>query len=301
MKGKLASSRAGIQSPTTTAFTLIELLVVIAIIAILAALLLPALNKAKLATENTVCRNNLRQLMIGVIQYAHQNGAYPNLTDLPNELRPFAAVDWPQPNYDWRPVSRGNFPPVYLGPRASIYACPTYNRFHGEFDSPLDRFGPGQPDAVLFPFGFKGSYAYNSNGSGGDGDVGGGLGPSNYPGDPPNPPVHESQVICPSDMVGIADAILFGIESPYGIPEFVRDESMVRAVLYGIPSTPLGPVTPSSAQMMKQRHNWHWNVGFCDGHTENLATKQLFDWGNPTVAQRWNRDHQEHASSWWQY
>jgi len=61
----------------SSAFTLIELLVVIAIIAIIAALLLPALGRAKRAAENTVCRNNLRQQMVGMAGYLSDNALYP--------------------------------------------------------------------------------------------------------------------------------------------------------------------------------------------------------------------------------
>lgn len=164
------------------AFTLIELLVVIAIIAILAALLLPALSRAKAAGQSAACKSNLHQIGIALTLYTSDFEKYPLWlgSDRPGVVS--ASALW-----DFKLLP-------FASTTRNLFACPA---------DLLARKWTNNPTLLLQ----NPSYGYNMAGTGRYFVTFPSLGlDGNANGRAAGPYVAENQVKAPSDMVAVADA-----------------------------------------------------------------------------------------------
>jgi prepilin-type N-terminal cleavage/methylation domain-containing protein/prepilin-type processing-associated H-X9-DG protein len=240
-------------------FTLIELLVVISIIAILAALLLPALAKAKASAKFTACKGNLRKLAIGMQIYVNDYQVYPAFgTSTPDMM-------WVDPG---RPMISAGETGEFLKKFSynDLANCTENFRSH---DGKLDWY--------------KYIYWYNGMGNQAPGahfEWGLGL-VKNFEKQvlPWGVGVRESEVLIPSDMVGFSDTVscsfkvgvgAIGMGPPYtGVEYYYPHQDKVGASF-----------CDGHVEQITRRE-----VFKAQGATNDF-------W------RRWNRDHEPHPEAW---
>ena len=245
--------------PKKIAFTLIELLVVIAIIAILAAMLLPALNRAKDSGKSAACKNHLHQMGLALHMYLEDNShKYPYVTywTSPPGRRGVYWVDVLQPYY---PLNWTN----------PAYHCPGYK---GRIAPPSGKYGPNSSDP------FYGSYAYNAWGTWYPPGPVLGLG-GEWRGTDDGPALSEIQVAMPAELIAMGDS-----------REILDDRNSLQGFFIMF-------VRPDDATMTSPaRHGKDYNMLFCDGHVSGMKPVLLFSLTNNAIL--WNYDHQPHQETW---
>jgi prepilin-type N-terminal cleavage/methylation domain-containing protein len=247
-------------------FTLIELLVVIAIIAILAALLLPALSRAKFAAWRVNCASNLHQIAAALRMYVDEFQKYPVFGNSQMAVAPTS----PRSMF-WDDKILG-----YAGNNKGIYLCPATRGTNKNVDinwSAIDSH------SILWP---NRTYGYNAAGVGLDQQ--GGYGEQRYG----------------AGSLGLDPTLEFGLQPMY-LPEskVVAPGDLIAVMDYDetVDDDHDGDFHPDALYALTlngSRHQARASGVFCDAHVEYAKTNL---WTSPGWRQRWNYDHQPHPTA----
>jgi prepilin-type N-terminal cleavage/methylation domain-containing protein/prepilin-type processing-associated H-X9-DG protein len=248
------------------AFTLSELLTVIAVIGVLAALVCAALSRGVGLAQRIKCANNIRQIGVALQMFVVEKHVYLLIAIDYSDHYQGWENQLSQAELDGSPThnnSKADYPPP------GIWHCPGVASMPKEF--------PWYPDYGYNAYGMSPPTAVETVGLGGHHI----WGPPEYQ---PAPPVADSEVVAPSEMIAVGDGFK-------GNNDVIQDGWYILWRTYDLYDR---PEYAGGTKRAYSRHLGEANVLFCDLHIESPKLKVLFDDRSDAALARWNRDHKPH-------